>query len=109
MFKFITGRPLWFNILVGILLALGIFALILLSLGLLTGHGKAGTVPSVTGKNYEEASKILKKAGFDVEIQDSVFTDTAARGVVLKQLPDANATLPFSLFVDKLCAMFLVF
>ena len=64
--KFITHRPLWVNILVGIALALGIFALILLSLGWLTGHGKAATVPSVTGKNYDEAKKILKKAGFDL-------------------------------------------
>ena len=88
--KFITHRPLWVNILVGILLALGIFALILLSLGWLTGHGKAATVPSVTGKNYDEAKKILKKAGFDVEIQDSVYVDTSKPLTVIKQLPDAD-------------------
>ena len=88
--KFITHRPLWVNILVGILLALGIFALILLSLGWLTGNGKAATVPSVTGKNYDEAIKILKKAGFDVEIQDSVYVDTSKPLTVIKQLPDAD-------------------
>ena len=88
--KFITHRPLWVNILVGIALALGIFALILLSLGWLTGHGKAATVPSVTGKNYDEAIKILKKAGFDVEIQDSVYVDTSKPLTVIKQLPDAD-------------------
>ncbi|MDZ4794393.1 MAG: PASTA domain-containing protein [Bacteroidota bacterium] len=88
--KFITHRPLWVNILVGILLALGIFALILLSLGWLTGHGKASTVPSVTGKSYEEARKILKKAGFDVDIQDSIYVDTAKPMTVIRQLPDAD-------------------
>ncbi len=88
--KFITHRPLWVNILVGILLALGIFALILLSLGWFTGHGKASTVPSVTGKNYEEAKKILKKAGFGVEIQDSIYVDTAKPMTVIKQLPDTD-------------------
>jgi eukaryotic-like serine/threonine-protein kinase len=88
--KFITHRPLWVNILAGIFLALGIFALILLSLGLLTGHGKASTVPSVTGKNYEDALKILTKAGFDVEIQDSVYVDTTKPLTVIKQLPDAD-------------------
>ena len=88
--KFITHRPLWVNIIVGILLALGIFAVILLSLNLITGHGKAGTVPSVTGKNYEEEAKILKKAGFDVEIQDSVYVDTMKPLTVIKQLPDAD-------------------
>jgi eukaryotic-like serine/threonine-protein kinase len=88
--KLITHRPLWANILAGIILALGIFALILLSLGWCTHHGKASTVPSVTGKNYEEAKKILKKAGFDVEIQDSIYVDTAKPMTVIKQLPDAD-------------------
>lgn len=88
--KFITHRPLWVNILAGIVLALGIFALLLLSLNLVTGHGKASTVPSVTGKSYEEATKILKKAGFDVDIQDSVYVDTVKPLTVIKQLPDAD-------------------
>ena len=90
MFKFITNRPLWVNVLVGILLALGIFSIILLSLNWITSHGKASTVPSVTGKNYEEARKILKKAGFAVEIQDSIYIDTAKPMTVIKQLPDAD-------------------
>jgi len=88
--KFITHRPLWINILVGILLALGIFSLILLSLNLVTGHGNAATVPSVTGKSFDEAKKILKKAGFDVDIQDSVYVDTSKPLTVIKQLPDAD-------------------
>ncbi len=90
MFKFITNRPLWVNILAGILLALGIFAVILLSLDWITSHGKASTVPSVAGKNFEEATKILKKAGFDVEIQDSIYVDTVQPLTVIKQLPDAD-------------------
>jgi len=90
MFKFITSRPLWVNILIGIVLALGIFSLILLSLNWITSHGKASTVPSVTGKNYEEAKIILKKAGFDVDIQDSVYVDTAKGMTVIKQLPEAD-------------------
>ena len=90
MFKFITNRPLWANILAGIILALGIFAVILLSLGWFTGHGKYGTVPSVTGKNYEEAKALLKKAGFDVEIQDSIYVDTVKPETVIKQLPDGD-------------------
>jgi beta-lactam-binding protein with PASTA domain len=88
--KFITHRPLWVNIFAGIVLALGIFSLILLSLRWITGHGHASTVPSVTGKNYEEARKILKKAGFDVDIQDSIYVDTAKPMTVIKQLPDAD-------------------
>lgn len=90
MFKFLTHRPLWVNILAGILLAIGFFALFLLSLNWLTGHGKSATVPSVAGKNYEDAKNILKKAGFDVEIQDSVYVDTVRPQSVIRQIPDAD-------------------
>ncbi|OSZ80375.1 penicillin-binding protein [Chitinophagaceae bacterium IBVUCB2] len=90
MFKFLTHRPLWVNILTGIILAIAIFALFLLSLNWLTGHGKAATVPSVAGKSYEEAKVLLKKAGFDVEIQDSVYVDTMRPLSVIRQIPDAD-------------------
>lgn len=90
MFKFITDRPLWVNILAGVVLALLLFFLFLSSLNWITGHGKASTVPSVTGKSFEDARKVLKKAGFDVEIQDSIYVDTAKPLSVLKQIPDAD-------------------
>lgn len=90
MLKFITGRPLWVNVLVGIILAVGIFAFFLLSLNWITGHGKSATVPAVTGKTYEQAKVILKKAGFDVEIQDSIYVDTVPALHVIKQIPDAD-------------------
>jgi beta-lactam-binding protein with PASTA domain len=90
VFKFLTHRPLWVNILAGIILAIAIFALFLVSLNWLTGHGKAATVPSVSGKSYEEARVLLKKAGFDVEIQDSVYVDTMRPLSVIRQIPDAD-------------------
>ena len=90
MFKFITHRPLWVNIIAGIVLALGLFFLFLLSLDWITGHGKSATVPSVNGKSYEEAKKILRKAGFDVEIQDSIYADTLKPMMVMKQIPEAD-------------------
>ena len=90
MFKFITHRPLWINILIGVLLAVGIFSVFLLSLNWLTNHGKSGTVPSVTGKKYEEARKQLRQQGFDVEIQDSIYVDTLPPMAVIKQIPDAD-------------------
>lgn len=90
MFKFITNRHLWINVLVGIILAIGIFSIFILSLNWLTDHGKSATVPSVTGKNFDEAKKILKNAGFDIEIQDSVYIDTAKPFSVIKQIPDAD-------------------
>ena len=90
MLKLITHRPLWINIIVGLVLAFGIFFLFLSSLKCLTGHGRSATVPLVAGKNYEEAKKILKKAGFRVEIQDSIYVDTAKAMMVIKQIPDSD-------------------
>lgn len=86
----LTHRPLWINIVAGLILAFGIFFLFLSSLKCLTGHGRAASVPSVTGKKYQDAKEILKKAGFDVDIQDSVYVDTAKPMTVLKQIPDAD-------------------
>ena len=90
MLKFITHRPLWVNFLVGLLLAVGIFSVFVLSLNWLTHHNESRSVPSVTGISFDEAESILEKAGFDVEIQDSIYTDTAQPSVVLKQFPDAD-------------------
>lgn len=90
MFKFITHRPLWVNILAGLVLALSVFFLFLLSLKCITHHGRSATVPVVTGKKYDEAKKLLDKAGFDYEIQDSIFVDTLPPLVVVKQFPDGD-------------------
>lgn len=90
MFTFITKRSLWFNIMVGIVLAWVLFGLFLLSLGWVTGHGNAATVPALTGKSFEEAKLILEKAGFDYEIQDSIYVDTVPPLQVIKQIPDAD-------------------
>lgn len=90
MLKQLTNRPLWVNILAGVVLAAALFFLFLYSLKWLTGHGKAATVPFVAGKSYDEANAILKKAGFSVEIQDSIYVDTAGAMTVLKQIPDGD-------------------
>jgi eukaryotic-like serine/threonine-protein kinase len=90
MLKFITHRPLWLNIVAGVVLAIGVFSLALLSLDWITGHGKAATVPSVKGKKFEEAVNVLKKSGFKVEILDSIYSDTIKPMMVVKQVPDAD-------------------
>lgn len=93
MFEFITKRPFWVNLLVAICLALLIVFGFLQLLGVITKHGQYLTVPSVTGKKTADAIKILESQGFEVTIQDSIYTDTAAMGIVLKQLPDPNSTV----------------
>lgn len=90
MFRFLHNKPLWFHI----LLALGsIFILLflfVLSLDWITKHGEASTVPSVTGKKLGEVKSLLDKKGFELVIQDSVFYDSIPRGMVLRQVPEAD-------------------
>ncbi len=93
MFKFITDKPFWVNFLAAALLAVLIIFITLQMLGWITKHGEYLTVPSVKGKNTEEATKFLESKGFDVVVQDSIYTDTLQRGTIIKQLPDANATV----------------
>ena len=50
-------------------------------------------VPAVKGQSTNEAIKLLESKGFDVVIQDSIYTDTVSKGTIIKQLPDANATV----------------
>ena len=90
MFKFITGKPLWANILLGIGVLLVLFFIFLQSLSWINRHDQTLAVPSVTGKSYDEAKKLLEGQGFDVEVQDTVYNDTAALLSVVKQFPSAD-------------------
>lgn len=93
MFKTLTNKPFWVNLIAAVVLAILIVFLVLKTLGWVTKHGAYLKVPAVTGMKTHEAVKLLEKQGFEVYIQDSVYTDTAAKGIVLKQLPDPNATV----------------
>jgi len=96
MFQFITKKPLWINLLAGLILMVILLFILSIFLGPLTRHGKNKTVPNVVGKSFEEAEKILNNSGFDVEVQDSIYSDTAAKGSVLRQVPDGDATVKIS-------------
>lgn len=91
MFKFITTRPLWQNILFAVILVIIILFLFLQSLNLLTKHGDTLVIPSVTGRSFDEARKILEGQGFEVQIQDSLYNDTAKALAVLRQFPEGEA------------------
>lgn len=96
MFEFITKRPFWMNLLVGFVVMVILLFLLSISLGPLTRHGKNKTVPNVVGKTFDEASKILDDNGFDVEVSDSIYSDTIPKGSVLRQIPEGNATVKIS-------------
>ena len=93
MFEFVTKRSLWWNLLAGFILM--VFSLFMLSvcLGPLTRHKKNKTVPNVIGKSLDEARKILDDGGFDIQVQDSIYTDTTAKGSVLRQVPEGDAVV----------------
>lgn len=91
MFEFITKKPLWVNVLSGFLLMVFCLFLLYVLLDPLTRHGKSRTVPNVIGKGLDEAKSILRSRGFEIEIQDSIYIDTTAKGIVLKQIPEGDA------------------
>lgn len=93
MLKFISRKPLWVHILLAIALVFLMLFLFLWSLGFVTKHGKTLTIPSVTGRSLLDAQKFLEEKGFEIEIQDSVFVDTAAPLSVLRQFPEADAVV----------------
>lgn len=90
MFKFITAKPLWVNILAALGIILVVVLLFFSSLDWLTGYGKYEKVPSIIGQNILAAQKILEDKGFEVAIQDSVYIDTVAKQAVIRQTPEAD-------------------
>ncbi len=90
MFKFITQRSFGVNLLVAIALLLLIVFIFFLSLDSITRHNESVTVPSVTGKSLTEATTILTQKNFNVSVQDSVYIDTLAPLVVVKQSPGSE-------------------
>jgi beta-lactam-binding protein with PASTA domain len=90
MIKYITRRPLWFNILIALGIVLVLFLIFMLSLKWITKHGDSKTVPAVIGKNINEVEKILSAGGFETVIQDSVYYDSLPPGTVVKQIPEAD-------------------
>jgi beta-lactam-binding protein with PASTA domain len=90
MLKFITHRPLWVNVLAAFVIAVVIFFIFIFSLNWFTHHDQSKTVPQVIGKPFETAKEILEQAGFEVEIQDSIYVDTTKALQVLKQVPEAD-------------------
>jgi beta-lactam-binding protein with PASTA domain len=93
VFKFITNKSIWVNLIAAITLAILLIFLLLELLGWITKHGEYLTVPGLIGKDYKQSIVLLESKGFDVIIQDSIYNDTLSRGTIIKQLPDSNSTV----------------
>lgn len=90
MFKFITKRSFFINLLAAIALVLLIIFLFFISLDSITRHDETIKVPSVTGQSLSDATTLLQKQGFSVSVQDSVYIDTLAPLAVVKQSPESD-------------------
>lgn len=93
MFKFITQRSFFVNLLVAIALILVIFFMFFISLGYITRHDEVIKVPAATGRSLTDATSFLKKQGFEVSVQDSVYVDSLAPLTVVKQSPESDETV----------------
>lgn len=93
MFKKLGRQPFWVNLLCAVLLVCILIVAFLSSLSWFTKHGSYLQVPSVKGRNVDDAIKLLEAKGFEVIIQDSVYIDSLPKYTIIKQLPDAGATV----------------
>jgi beta-lactam-binding protein with PASTA domain len=92
-FSFITKRPLWQNLLAGIVFSIALVGVFLLFLNVLTNHGDYLTVPDVKGMHYDSVTAELEQKGFEVVIQDSIYVDTIGPSIIIKQSPEPEATV----------------
>lgn len=91
--QYITGKPLWVNILVALGAVFLLVVLFMASLRWITQHGVALSVPAVTGKNLYSVQPQLEAKGFEVVVQDSVYYDSLPPSVIIKQVPEADAVV----------------
>ena len=93
MFASLTKKPLWVNLIVAISIVTIMALLFFGSLDFFTRHGDEIAVPSVTDKPFGVAKDELEQKGFEVVIQDSVYRDNLAPLAVVKQFPEAEASV----------------
>jgi len=80
-------------VLFSLILVFILLFLLLLSLDYFTRHEKTLMIPQVTNLPLAEAEKVLADQAFDIEIQDSIYSDTAAPLSVLRQFPEAESVV----------------
>lgn len=90
MFKSITHKSFFVNLLAIVVLVGVLLFIFFNSLGFITNHNETIKIPEVAGKSLAEAEKILEAAGFSVGVQDSVYTDTLPPLTVIRQSPESD-------------------
>ncbi|MCQ4882017.1 PASTA domain-containing protein, partial [Alistipes onderdonkii] len=75
-------------IVVGVIAALAIVGLA--AFALMGGFASGAPLPNVTGKTVEEATAILKEAGFELGTTDQKYDDKVPAGQIVGQDPKAG-------------------
>lgn len=86
----IKRNPLAYTLvkIAGILLVAAIMAHFGMRMG--TRHGARRTVPDFSGVEFDQASKMARKHGLRLQINDSLFVPAYQGGIVLDQLPEGG-------------------
>ncbi len=78
------------QIVLAVSLLLILFIVVSVSLSLFTRHGQKYRVPNFAGMTIDEARKASSKLKLRLEVIDSVFVATKAKGIILEQYPKAG-------------------
>ena len=95
IYKHILTKPLWQNMLYGFGLIIFLLLIFVLSLNAITRFNKILKVPNIVGQNKITAIKMLSDAGFNVEIQDSIYVDSLSKIAVVKQNPESDEMVKY--------------
>jgi beta-lactam-binding protein with PASTA domain len=90
VFRFITHRSFFANLLAIVVLSLVLLFVFIILLRGFTRHGDYIKVPSVKGMDISEATRALSAQGFEVSVEDSAFRDNLPKLSVVWQSPDAG-------------------
>lgn len=90
MFRFLFSKAFLINLLAALLLICLIIWGIFKYLDSYTNNGKTISVPQLEGLTLAEAEETLKEKKLRFQILDSIYVESAERGVVLEQNPVEN-------------------
>lgn len=85
-----TGKKLWLNVLLMVLLVIAVPVLTFFLLDVFTHHGEKIEVPHVVGKSIEDAESMLEDRDLVAVVVDSAYEPSARPGTVLDQSPKAG-------------------
>lgn len=91
MFKWITHRSFFANLVAACILFFLLGVLFFASLGIITKHGQSEKVPDVDGQSFSSAKKLLTSLSFGVIVQDSAYVDSLPPLAVVRQMPDSGS------------------